>query len=182
MTRDEFAVRPRGGRPTREMQNAECRMHNGGAPAARAGREKGSGPDGAGPSRAGWRGRAALCRGRAGGKRKGGGAAGKPHLPGGGDWEVRLPSRAGRKWRGRRPHRKLVTCHSSLVTARSANAPYRDADGQKKKAARRPPRARMMRDYLRSFRRRTIASAPRPSRLIVAGSGTLTTTIAGSTG
>ena len=39
----------------------------------------------------------------------------------------------------------------------------------KKKAARRPPRARGMRDGWRSFRRRSIGSAPRPSRFVAAG-------------
>ena len=51
--------------------------------------------------------------------------------------------------------------------------PPASADGHKKRAAFRPLFVSSLgKDYLRILRRRTIASAPRPSRPIVAGSGT----------
>ena len=63
------------------------------------------------------------------------------------------------------PH--LFTFHFSLVTP-SFFAPRAKKEGGLPAAFRSLPRAL----YLRSFRRRTIANAPKPSRLIVAGSGT----------
>ena len=53
------------------------------------------------------------------------------------------------------------------------DAPVGASSGHKKRAALRPLFVSSLgKDYLRILRRRTIASAPRPSRPIVAGSGT----------
>ena len=76
------------------------------------------------------------------------------------------------------PHSKL----SRTIWSAAAGAARSTASEQvgqrallkdKKRAARRPLFCfiRCVPDYLRSFRRSTIAKAPRPSRLIVAGSG-----------
>ena len=52
------------------------------------------------------------------------------------------------------------------------NCIFRGRTATKKRSPKGPLRVSLSGDYLRSLRRRTIARAPRPSRLIVAGSGT----------